>query len=232
MEIDMQSPSFRAARSSCNKAKRPRSPTSPTPLDRPSKRLSLGLGNANNICMPNALTPPLSLATSAYAPVPEDWVVQTRGLRIASPHIAQGQGEGLARVQEVEVERRSDCMDTAMQTDGDVPMAVASPPRVHRSAGVAQPAVSPFIRMPEVPFPASIQLPEIQSQIATPHLPAPDFESATPPVDTMCHVTAASASASTAQGQSQARKPRVTMGPRADCEKCRMGVKGHWMHFD
>ncbi|KAI0317855.1 hypothetical protein OF83DRAFT_92710 [Amylostereum chailletii] len=28
------------------------------------------------------------------------------------------------------------------------------------------------------------------------------------------------------------RKPRVTMGPRADCEKCRLGVKGHWMHFD
>ena len=33
--------------------------------------------------------------------------------------------------------------------------------------------------------------------------------------------------------QPQAQKrPRVTMGPRADCEKCRLGVKGHWMHFD
>jgi hypothetical protein len=29
-----------------------------------------------------------------------------------------------------------------------------------------------------------------------------------------------------------ARKQRFTMGPRADCEKCRLGVKGHWMHFD
>lgn len=28
------------------------------------------------------------------------------------------------------------------------------------------------------------------------------------------------------------RKPRLTMGPRSDCEKCRLGVKGHWMHFD
>jgi hypothetical protein len=26
--------------------------------------------------------------------------------------------------------------------------------------------------------------------------------------------------------------PRVTMGPRADCEKCRQKVPGHWMHFD
>ena len=31
-----------------------------------------------------------------------------------------------------------------------------------------------------------------------------------------------------------ARRPtqRFTMGPRADCEKCRLGVPGHWMHFD
>jgi hypothetical protein len=28
------------------------------------------------------------------------------------------------------------------------------------------------------------------------------------------------------------RKPRFTMGPRADCEKCRLGVPGHYMHFD
>ncbi|KAG0705010.1 hypothetical protein DFH29DRAFT_997063 [Suillus ampliporus] len=31
---------------------------------------------------------------------------------------------------------------------------------------------------------------------------------------------------------SSGRKQRLTMGPRADCLKCRMGVKGHWMHFD
>lgn len=28
------------------------------------------------------------------------------------------------------------------------------------------------------------------------------------------------------------RRPKFTMGPRADCEKCQQGVKGHWMHFD
>lgn len=27
-------------------------------------------------------------------------------------------------------------------------------------------------------------------------------------------------------------KPRFSMGPRTDCEKCRLGVKGHWAHFD
>jgi hypothetical protein len=28
------------------------------------------------------------------------------------------------------------------------------------------------------------------------------------------------------------RKPVLTMGPRADCEKCRARVPGHWMHRD
>ncbi|KAI0637367.1 hypothetical protein C8Q77DRAFT_1097199 [Trametes polyzona] len=32
-------------------------------------------------------------------------------------------------------------------------------------------------------------------------------------------------------GQGQKRQ-RFTMGPRADCELCRMRVKGHYMHFD
>ena len=25
---------------------------------------------------------------------------------------------------------------------------------------------------------------------------------------------------------------KVTMGPRADCEKCRLGVRGHWLHLN
>ena len=39
---------------------------------------------------------------------------------------------------------------------------------------------------------------------------------------------------STSHGQipSFGKKQRCTMGPRADCLKCRTGVKGHWMHFD
>ena len=29
----------------------------------------------------------------------------------------------------------------------------------------------------------------------------------------------------------QLKRPRFTMGPRSDCEKCRAGVKGHWGHL-
>lgn len=28
------------------------------------------------------------------------------------------------------------------------------------------------------------------------------------------------------------KRSAVSMGPRADCEKCRLKVPGHWMHFD
>lgn len=27
------------------------------------------------------------------------------------------------------------------------------------------------------------------------------------------------------------KKSKFSMGPRANCEKCRLGVKGHWAHF-
>lgn len=30
----------------------------------------------------------------------------------------------------------------------------------------------------------------------------------------------------------QRRRPVISMGPRADCEKCRLKVPDHWMHFD
>ena len=31
---------------------------------------------------------------------------------------------------------------------------------------------------------------------------------------------------------SQKRRPLISMGPRAGCEKCEKKVPGHWMHFD
>jgi len=31
---------------------------------------------------------------------------------------------------------------------------------------------------------------------------------------------------------SSVRKQKFSMGPRGDCEKCRKGLKGHWVHVD
>jgi hypothetical protein len=33
-------------------------------------------------------------------------------------------------------------------------------------------------------------------------------------------------------GSPASKKQRFMMGPRANCEKCRLGVKGHWVHLD
>lgn len=46
------------------------------------------------------------------------------------------------------------------------------------------------------------------------------------PTPTMLHL------ASTTDVSTGYRKQRFTMGPRSDCEKCRLGVKGHWAHYD
>ncbi|PCH38480.1 hypothetical protein WOLCODRAFT_15889 [Wolfiporia cocos MD-104 SS10] len=60
-----------------SRKKRARSPASAASrFDRPAKRPSIG-GDAS-ICMP--------ISRYAY----EDWVAQTRGLRIATPHTSQG----------------------------------------------------------------------------------------------------------------------------------------------
>ena len=34
------------------------------------------------------------------------------------------------------------------------------------------------------------------------------------------------------QQQTPARRSRFSMGPRPDCDKCRLGVPGHYAHFD
>ncbi|TIB78989.1 hypothetical protein E3Q22_00736 [Wallemia mellicola] len=34
------------------------------------------------------------------------------------------------------------------------------------------------------------------------------------------------------RAKQQQRKVRFTMGPRADCLKCKLGIKGHYSHFD
>ncbi|KAH9857694.1 hypothetical protein C2E23DRAFT_881266 [Lenzites betulinus] len=83
-----------------------------------------------------------------------------------------------------------------------------------------------------------LQIPAIQVQAATPSpvqlfsqppLGDPCFAGsavtiASPPVDFLGH--------GQQQQGAQGRKQRFTMGPRADCEMCRLRVKGHYMHFD
>ena len=53
--------------------------------------------------------------------------------------------------------------------------------------------------------------------------------SSTSPADP---IAAATSSDSLSRPSLSPRKPRFSMGPRADCEKCRRREPGHWVHLD
>ncbi|KIY50987.1 hypothetical protein FISHEDRAFT_57120 [Fistulina hepatica ATCC 64428] len=48
----------------------------------------------------------------------------------------------------------------------------------------------------------------------------------------MCISPGTSHSSSPVSPMTPRKQQRLTMGPRSDCEKCRMGVRGHWLHFN
>ncbi|KAI0373325.1 hypothetical protein BV20DRAFT_805681 [Pilatotrama ljubarskyi] len=101
--------------------------------------------------------------------------------------------------------------------------------------------------------PNRLQIPAIQIQAATPS-PVQMFTQPlldSPPVassasnpafnfedTTMCSPSTTSSPSAEFRAQEQIPTPtgtkrqRFTMGPRADCELCRLRVKGHYMHFD
>jgi len=60
------------------------------------------------------------------------------------------------------------------------------------------------------------------------HLNHPNRRIPSPNISAITPLSSWSANMSVANS----RRQRFTMGPRRDCEKCRLGVKGHWMHFD
>ncbi|KZT11203.1 uncharacterized protein LAESUDRAFT_670928 [Laetiporus sulphureus 93-53] len=230
MEIDMSvsAGALRASRSmgaasaalvTSTSTKRARSPVSPSAYDRPAKRPLVG--DDVSIAIPIA----------RYPHVSEDWVAQTRGLRIASPMLPPGHGPLRSSVEEdSRTVARVDGggLQDFPLADEDVAMA-CSPPRLRHGIDA----------LSEPPRPTSVSScqPELPPHSITP----------TPVIAPSFHPHASSISAALAapshlapshhcqdprEAAHMARKQKFTMGPRADCEKCRLGVKGHWMHFD
>ncbi|KAH9052563.1 hypothetical protein EDB87DRAFT_427713 [Lactarius vividus] len=108
------------------------------------------------------------------------------------------------------------------------------PPLVHSGPCSSMPNVlSPRLALPPVtatgylqtPDPVTIPTPLIGSAILPPHSP---FSSGC--VNTMLLYLRESQPSQ--QQQAPPRRSRFTMGPRPDCEKCRLGVPGHYAHFD
>ncbi|KAJ7489849.1 hypothetical protein B0H11DRAFT_2010647 [Mycena galericulata] len=239
LEIEMQSPSFRTTRSVS--AKRARSPDSPS--ERPAKRLSLAIGgplaSAENAF--HYLGPRSSASTSRHSS--EDWVQQAGGLSIDSPlfpsmsapvpGIAATDEEGMlvdAEEDESGISRRPYL--PRLRTHSETFMQAGSP---ISTEGQPQnpPAVSSYNTTGNTPPAGSLFLPAINILPATPELLSRTRPST--PVRDNHDSSAMSISPTTSYavlGSPAGKKARFMMGPRANCEKCKLGIKGHWVHLD
>ncbi|KAJ7273571.1 hypothetical protein B0H12DRAFT_1090058 [Mycena haematopus] len=232
LEIEMQSPSFRMTRSVS--AKRARSPDSPS--ERPAKRLSLAIGGAlSNTEKPlHHFGARSSASTSRHSS--EDWVQQAGGLSIDSPlftstsspatEVASPADEGMLVDAEDDlstIARRPYLPPLRTQTDTIMQTSHLNP----RPSGSSYSTTTPPTGS------GSLFLPAINILPATPDLLS-CTRPATPVQPDRDNSSAMSISPTNSYAVlgSPASKKRFMMGPRANCEKCRLGVKGHWAHLD
>ncbi|KAH8829666.1 hypothetical protein DL96DRAFT_1599040 [Flagelloscypha sp. PMI_526] len=174
---------------------------SPEPeCERPVVRLCMGLGFHEADFLQKRLT--IDSRSMSRRTTPEDWVRQTGGLTIDSPVIMQ--------------------LEDAVMHDG------SSLAMEYESATAP---TSPYL------LPSSLSSNQVLPQFP-PHtdpLPpssSPHLNTLTANSGSFTHHVGSPQSATTFSPDSQMppRKQRFTMGPRSDCEKCQLGVKGHWMH--
>ncbi|KAI0747672.1 hypothetical protein C8Q80DRAFT_1104343 [Daedaleopsis nitida] len=247
MEVDMSTSPYRTRSST----KRARSPSSPTHYDRPSKRAASGLDTSVPISIP-----PYQQLVTRFRGKSEDWVSQTQGLRLESP-LSDGSGfntpvshpEAGVLVDDVMV-------DEAMGEDNSMCVSPPRPPSTLPETSSVQPFHVPSSLQssthPLYHNPGHLRIPSIQIQTATPSpvqmfaqapLDARPMSTSVPESVFATHGEQASLSTPEVTSPSEerrlypqavtaTRKQRFTMGPRADCEMCRMRVKGHYMHFD
>ncbi|KAH9923962.1 uncharacterized protein BXZ73DRAFT_103694 [Epithele typhae] len=237
MEIDMVASMPYRTRSSTKRARSPES--SPTQCDRPSKRAVSNYGSGVPLPSPPLESPAIRVRNHS-----EDWVSQTQDLRIESPALSipgsgfntPGSQPGEIRVDAVMFED-----EQMMPTDDDRAMfmfpASATPaptaPLLHlRPFGPHSASGSAASTPPQFSSPALLQIPLIQIQNATPSpvqpFPHPTFDL---PVTQEREQAMLDAPLEEPRSPLATRRQRFTMGPRADCEQCRMRVPGHYAHF-
>ncbi|KAG6831185.1 hypothetical protein H0H92_012325 [Tricholoma furcatifolium] len=234
MEVDLQSPSFMVLRSH---TKRTRSPGSPG--DRPNKRVSLAIEHIRHAHSSGNATPESPAAGSTRFPS-EDWVHQTDGLTIDSPAIYGPESPG--------------DHDEEMNMDADETISIHRPEQMIPQRPVLPPVETQTNFMTTSLFERQHQqnpLHLASGSVPTPPGPTVNVLSPTPPMSSSSTQYMDSPSMD-AQAQSPSplnnsrsgsamvlssppsmvsRKQRFTMGPRADCIKCQMNVKGHSVHY-
>ncbi|KAJ4000061.1 hypothetical protein F5050DRAFT_1804418 [Lentinula boryana] len=255
MEVDMQSPAS-SLRPAYAPTKRARSPDETNSPSRPSvtailsplplyfahfsllkKRLTLATDDEHHSTYPIYLRSSSSAGSSRQPS--EDWVQQAGSLTIDSPLCT-------AATATPPFEDHSMTTDQAMQN----PSSTAPLPTIYGRPQLP-PLQTSFSRPSDVrPNYATVVQPSPQVAIAInahhQHLapsinvlpPTPDVNfpmvfssatrSSTPMNDSPMSISNSPSSSSIL---SPSRKHRFAMGPRVDCEKCRQGVKGHYIHI-
>ncbi|TFK42971.1 hypothetical protein BDQ12DRAFT_677112 [Crucibulum laeve] len=247
MDVDVCVPSFQTMRQfSVNAGKRARSPEAGSPLERPSKRLSLAMSSdVYSTSSPGRFQ---SRSTNSSRYPSEDLVQQAGGLSIDSP-IFSGSASSFERPHSIE--NLEEDVDMSMEPDDNTtdtlqrpqlaPLQTSCPnstagPAFHAQAGrsYSPHRSQPLGTLPEPKAhpsfgPAINVLPP--TPMTLPNQPSfPATCTSTPPPTSP--VPMAISPTSSMSCINSPRKPRFTMGPRADCERCRLGTKGHWVHID
>lgn len=243
----MRTSSFRTLRSTSGISKRPRSPPSPSSFDRPNKRMSLG-GAANSSSLASALSSPVQPALDTPAlrarQISEDWVSRTRVLKIDrdsdSPVITEESTFSAVS------ERKGHGHDR-LSMDEDEPMSNPCPPPnypqpstsihgvttasfLYHSPELQSTLFSPVLHPSESSrafspiVPSATPVPSLQTQDSTP----PSSSTLSVPIFSTVQIRPDQI----ALPSSPTKKQRFTMGPRSDCEKCRLGVPGHYSHLN
>lgn len=261
MEVDTHSPSSRMTRSFNYSLKRPRSPGSPS-QERQPKRSSLALQDtylsrraSSSVFSAN------QSSSNNHQPSPDDWVRQASDLSIGRPNSVDPVPSPSGDVQDENMaldpdEPPKSCSSVVVlplprlqqpsqahptTTQLNTSQAYINVPQ-HSSQVIVGPAggqsLTPSMTMPHQQQPSSVYA---QPGISSDGPSNQQEAQSEPPQSHDCFQTASSEMPlpppppicqSPGPRSTSGRKQRFTMGPRADCLKCRMGEKGHWMHFD
>ncbi|KAG2158414.1 uncharacterized protein EDB93DRAFT_1121317 [Suillus bovinus] len=250
MEVDTHSPSTRMARSFNYSLKRSRSPGSPS-QERQPKRSSLALQDtylsrrASSIIFSSNQS-----SSNHHQPSPEDWVRQASDLSIGCPSNVEPVPSPSGDIQDENM-----ALDPDEASKSYSSMFVFSPPRLlqpsraHSTTTQSQTYTSPPQHLSQIivgpaggqPLTPSMTVTMASSVYVQPGISDGQQESQGPTQSHDSFQTTSSEmpipssppiSQSPGPKSTSGRKQRFTMGPRADCPKCRIGEKGHWMHFD
>ncbi|KAF9036667.1 hypothetical protein BJ165DRAFT_1408753 [Panaeolus papilionaceus] len=214
--------------------KRARSPDGGIPAERPAKRQFSGLVNRMNI------------RQLSGSPHPDDWVLQAGGLSIDSPlnpstpsFVPSPQNDSedvdMAIDDETETEANPSYFDASSSETARFSLSApssATPFTPHLRTGLG-PSINVLPPTPVV----SLPLQHNQQAHAYPTPPRPSSAATAnvmSPAPMMVSPKMSFTQPSLMSGLTPATpsKKRLIMGPKAGCEKCRLGVKGHYMHYE